>query len=189
MKLTNFVLLFSTLSLMACSSKPTYLVVSPELSNQTPTNIQYMNKAVSLTVIDQRANAHIVQIKESDKPTQFFNSQERLSVLLNNALNSSYQKQNLRIDSQSENQLTITIKKALVDVDQGMLSYDAKTQIELQATLFNGRESYQKNYRVGRDTNGPFSPDLAILSRDFNQQLGKAFNQVINDIELKQMVK
>ena len=192
MKLKNLshVLLSCSLSLamFSCSNDPSYIVVSPDPIT-TPTNHKYVNKQINITVQDLRTNAHIVQIIQKDKAAVLINSQALLSDIITTSLTEQYRKQGLTFNSQATNQLEISLTKSMINVDQTTFAYQTNTEITLTAKLANGAQTLTKNLKINGKSNGPLSPDLAVLGRDFNQQLAKIIEQLINDPELSNMVK
>lgn len=183
--ITSFLL---TLVLFACSSTPSNIIVSPDLMGLS-SNIKYSNKTINLSVQDLRNSQHIVQILQKDKAAELINSQESLTGVIQTTLSKQLAKQGLMMNSSSSNQLDVNLVKAVITVNQTIFKYDTDTEITLSVQLANGEHTLTKNYRRTGKSNGPLSPDLAVLGRDFNQQLTKALNQLVNDPEIQALVK
>ena len=152
-------------------------------------NKQYSNKNINLTVHDLRTSPHIVQIMQKDKAATLVNSQIDLTNVIKTSLVEQYTKQGLTFNSQSINQLEISLVSAVINVEQTILKYTTKTQIELAVTMRNGEQILTKNFRQAGSSHGPLSPDLAVLARDFNQQLTTALSKLVNDAEIQNLVK
>ncbi|MGJ8694096.1 MAG: YajG family lipoprotein [Thalassotalea sp.] len=184
--LSSFVL---ALTLSGCSNTPSHLIVSPELNTNIAAVPQYLNKNINLSVQDVRANSHFVQILSAGEAATLINGHSDLAAVVQAGLSTALAKQGLSTNSMSSNQLQVNIEKALINVNQSLLNYETDSEITLSAVLANGQETLTKNFRVKGQSNGPFSPDLAVLGRDFNQQLTKAMNQLINDPDIQRLVK
>ncbi len=187
-------LIFCSISVLlsSCSSSQQNLIIMPDavllssISNQT-NNLQH--KSISLNVNDLRTNKHVVQIVKKDKPAQFINSETSLQVLIESTLNDEFKKKSAQINTIAPNQLTVNITNAVINVKQSLVKYDAKLTLEVTVSLFNGDKTLTKNYRRSSHNYGPLTADLAVLSRDFNQQLGKLLNSLVTDNELISLIK
>lgn len=182
------------LGISACSSAPSHIIISPEVS-QLSSNLPSLSgqslsgKSLALTVEDFRANHHLVQILKEGKAATLINGQSQLTELIKTSLLKSFKQQGINLNSASQNQLKVTIQTALINVEQTLFNYTTKSNIELIAELNNGNGTITKNYRVNGSSKGPLKPDLAVLGRDFNQQLGKALTRLLTDPELLSEVK
>lgn len=188
MKIKQVLTFCLTLALFACTTTPSHIIVAPDMMgfvNQT----KYNNKTINLAVQDLRTSAHIVQIMQKDKAAVLVNSQTDLAKVMKASLVEQYAKQGLTFNSQSSNQLEIKLVSAIINVDQTVLKYSTKTQIEFAVIMRNGEQILTKNFRQSGSSNGPLSPDLAVLGRDFNQQLTKALSKLVNDVEIQNLVK
>ena len=177
-----------SLSMLACSTTPSNIIVSPDIMGLS-SKINYANKLINLSVQDLRNSAHVVQILQKDKAAVLVNSQSELNEIIQTTLSRQFAMQGLMMNDGASNQFDVSIVKALITVNQTIFKYDTETEITLSVQLANGENTLTKNYRRTGKSNGPLSPDLAVLGRDFNQQLTKALNQIVNDPEIQALVK
>lgn len=184
------VILLCIFGLTACSSSPkTFIVMPDEVSLTSDVNSVLKNKSIALNVNDLRSNKHIVQIIKKNKAIEFINSDSQLSLLIQSTLTDEYQKKSAHITQNATNQLTVNISSAVVNVNQSPLKYEAKTTTVFNVTLYNGEKTLTKKYSHSTKSNGPLTAELAVLSRDFNQQLGKIINNLVNDHEVITLLK
>lgn len=171
----------------ACSSKPTSIVVAPEILNQPANN--YANNAVALDVVDERSSQHVVQIIKKDEAATLYPSQVALESIIDASLKTAYKAQKLNIVEQANKKISVSIVQALINVDQRLMNYDATNTIELMVTITNQEKTLNKRYKNKGTSEGALSADIAVLERDFNQQLGKLLAKVLNDKAIQEFIK
>lgn len=177
----------NTLLLSACTSSPTHLVIAPDLITNKQTNLQL--KQLQISVQDMRPARHVMQVLKKDQPAQLFSSQQALTDAIKSALNDGFQQAGAQITQVGGNAIDVTVNKALISVDQGLVEYKASNAIVLSISIDNGEQSLQKTYRIKGSSNGPLKADVAVLERDFNQQLGKLLNDIIGDPQVHQFLR
>lgn len=191
-KLTAILSFFLLFGLSACNNTPSHIIIAPQLMNTTP--IKYSNKQLNFSVVDNRTTSHVVQILKADQAAQLFSSQDHLQKTIHTTLSQALKKQgivltDLAIDQSDTNKLTIYIDNALISVQQDTLKYKANNEITLRAVVTNQAQTLTKNFTTRGNSNGPLTADLAVLERDFNQQLGKLLTQILNNAELATAIK
>lgn len=186
MKLTFLVIGLVSL-ITACSTIPHHVVVSPELIESSKGI--YFDNQVQLRVIDQRTNKFVVQITEENKPAILLSSQKSLSQIITQSLTPVLNKQGLKINKFTNKHLEIVIDTALISVQQNLLNYKAKNTISLKATVKNGETKLTKNFTITGDSKGPLTADIAVLERDFNNQLASTLLRITNSVEVQAAIK
>jgi len=187
MKLTLLLTLSLLAMLSACSSAPTHVVISPELSGYSK-GVYFDNK-VQLNVTDQRSTNYIVQILQDDKPAQLLSSQNTLTNIIKETISPVLRKQGLGIDTFSNVYLDIMIDNALINVEQSLFNYTAKNTIALRVLVKNGDTVLTKNFNISGSSNGPLKADIAVLERDFNNQLAATLVRITNSFEIQSAIK
>lgn len=173
--------------LSACSNGPTSVVIAPQI---IPTNTyNFMNKSAQLNVIDSRSSTHVVQILKEGEAATLYSSQTSLSSVISKSLSDSLKVQNLSLKENDSNSITVFIDKALITVDQSMMKYTAKNEISLRVSVANGEQTLSKKYDTTGKSNGPLRADIAVLERDFNQQIGKVLTQILADKSIHSQIK
>jgi uncharacterized lipoprotein len=185
----SFLLLFG---LSACNSTPSHIIIAPQLMNTT--SIIYSNKQLNFSVVDNRIANHVVQILKANQAAQLFSSQDNLQKTIHTTLSQVLKKQglvltDLAIDKNDINKLTIYIDNALISVQQDTLKYKANNKITLRVVVTNQAQTLTKNFTTRGNSNGPLTADLAVLERDFNQQLSQLLTQILNNAELATAIK
>ena len=165
------------LTLGACSSAPTHLIVSPEINS--PQDNNYNKTQIQLDVIDMRTSNHIVQISEEDQPAIILSSQQRLDKIIKSTLTQSWQQQGLTFNNLALNKVTILIDKAIISVNQTTLSYDTQSEIVLRVSIKNNQQTLTNTFKIRSNSNGPLQADIAVLERDFNQQLTQLLSNIL----------
>ena len=173
--------------LISCSVLPTHVVVAPELLSLN--NANYQNKQATFTVNDLRVAKHVIQILRKDEAAQLMTSQDTLTNIIEQSLLPHYKKQGLMINNAASNHIEVLIDKALINVDQTLMSYKVTNIIALRVKINNGEKTLTKNFNVKGSSNGPLKADIAVLERDFNQQLASLLTQILNHHELSSFMK
>lgn len=175
----------------ACANKPSHVVISPDLSitNGTSNQQMYQNKQASITITDMRSAQHVVQIIRKDEAAEVYSSQAPLAKIIEKTLTAEFKKQGLGINTQANNAIKIIIDNALVSVQQEMMKYQVNNQLIIRVKVNNGAQTLSNTFKVRGTSEGPLSADIAVLERDFNQQLAQLLAQVINNTEIQHFIK
>jgi len=164
-------------TLAACSTAPTHLIVAPELSSIA--NHHYNEKQLQLNVVDMRTSNHIVQILKEGKAATILSSQQRLEKIINKTLTEAWKNQGITFNYLSEEKINITIDKAVISVKQSAMSYDTQSEIILQVKISNAKETLTNSFKIRSNSEGPLQADIAVLERDFNQQLSRLLSNIL----------
>lgn len=177
--------------LTACANKPTNVVIAPDLSitNSTQSQNQYQNKQASIAVTDMRSAQHVVQILRKDEAAEIYSSQQPLNSIIKQTLTSEFKKQGLEVKDQASNTIEIIIENSLISVQQEMMKYQVNNELVIRVKVNNGKETLSNTFKVRGKSEGPLRADIAVLERDFNQQLSTLLSQIINNVEIKSFVK
>lgn len=173
--------------LTACSNGPTSVVVAPQIMQTNAYN--FMHKSAQLDVIDSRSSTHVVQILKEGEAATLYPSQAPLASVISKSLSDSFKVQNLSIKESAANSITVFIDKALITVNQSMVKYTAKNEIALRVSISNGDQTLNKKYNATGNSNGALNADIAVLERDFNQQVGKVLGQILADQAIQEFIK
>ena len=189
-KLPSALALSGLLMLGACSQTPSHLIVAPQLI--TASSGKYLNKQAHIKVTDMRTGNHIVQIMRPEQAAQLFSSQAPLKEIVAQSINSQLKKQGLVLSSDTSsatNAIEIVIDQALIKVDQQMVQYKVSSEIRLTVKINNGPQTLTRSFRNRGSSHGPLQADIAVLERDFNQQLATLLTQVIDNFEIQQFIR
>ena len=175
----------------ACANKPTHVVISPDLSiiNSPSSKTEYQNKQARITVTDIRSAQHVVQILRKDEAAEIYSSQQPLSIIIKQTLISEFKKQGLAINAQANNAIEVIIENSLISVQQEMMKYQVNNELMIHIKVNNGEQTLSNTFKVRGTSEGPLSADIAVLERDFNQQLTKLLTQIINNVEIRNFIK
>lgn len=179
------------LVLTACANKPTYVVIAPDLSinNSASSQGAYQNKQASLTVTDLRSAQHVVQVLRKDEAAEVYSSQQPLNRIIEEALTAEFKKQGLEITAQAGNIIEIIIDNGLSSVQQEMMKYQVNNELVIRVTINNGSQTLSNTFKVRGTSEGPLRADIAVLERDFSQQLTQLLSQVITNSEIQRFIK
>lgn len=176
-----------TLFLSGCATKVQQVIIAPE-ANFQQSNI-YEQKAARINISDLRRTSHIVQVIKAEQAAQLYSSQQSLFTVVTKYLTAGYKSNGLKISDLASNEINITIEYALVDVQQSLLKYSAKSEIKLKVVINNQQQTLTRNFIINGNNKGPLKADLAVLERDFNQQLAKVLTQIIESKDIQQFLK
>lgn len=184
--LTIILLTIIGITLLGCANDPTHLIVAPEVMG--PSHIKYQSQDAQLAVTDLRVAKHIIQITQKDKAAQLMTSQEDLSVIIKQTLAPQLSTQGLILTDVSDNYIEIIIDNALISVEQTVMSYSATNEISLRVKVKNNEQTLTKTFNSRGNNTGPLGVDIAVLERDFNQQLSNALTRILEDQEIQQFI-
>ena len=175
----------------ACANKPTHVVIAPDLSiiNSPSSQTEYQNKQARITVTDIRSAQHVVQILRKDEAAEIYSSQQPLSNIIEQTLISEFKKQGLAINAQANNAIEVIIENSLISVQQEMMKYQVNNELMIHVKVNNGEQTLSNTFKVRGTSEGPLSADIAVLERDFNQQLTKLLTQIISNVEIRNFIK
>ena len=176
-----------TLGLFACSNKGHHIIVSPEVM-QTTSN-HYQGKQANITFTDLRTISHIVQIKRPDtEVAQLYSAQNPLLPIIKTPLIAAFEKNALQVAPLANNQIEVFVEEALINVKQTLVKYQATNTLAVRVVINNGKETLTKKFVTNGKSKGPFSADLAVLERDFNQQLSQLLLQIVENPDIRNTI-
>jgi uncharacterized lipoprotein len=167
------------------------VVIAPDLSitNSASNQSNYQNKQASLTVTDMRTAQHVVQILKKDEAADVYSSQQPLNQIIEQTLTAEFKKQGLEINAQAGNIIEIIIDNGLISVQQEMIKYKVNNELVIRVTVNNGAQTLSNTFKVRGTSEGPLKADIAVLERDFSQQLTQLLSQVITNSEIQRFIK
>ncbi|TWX70387.1 YajG family lipoprotein [Colwellia sp. C1TZA3] len=183
----NLLFLSAATLLLACSTPIKQVIVSPEIN--VGSSNAFQQKQVQLRFSDLRRSNHIVQILHTGEATQLYSPQQRIVDVVSAALTPALIANGLQIQPLAVNQVEVIIDNALVSVQQQILKYSASNQMSFRVIVNNGKNTLTKTFKITGTSNGPLKADLAVLERDFNQQLTRLLSQIVQSKELQQFIQ
>ena len=176
-----------TLALSSCANSPSHLIIAPELN--MPAVMNYHDQQVQFHVTDLRTAKHIIQILHEGEAAELMTSQVVLTEIIQKTLVEEFSKQGLDINQSADNNIDVIIDKALINVKQDLMSYQAVSNISLRIKVKNTQQTLTKTFNSKSTSTGPLSADVAVLERDFNQQLSNALINILTNKEISQFIK
>ncbi|WP_019026617.1 YajG family lipoprotein [Colwellia piezophila] len=176
-------LAFLLVSIFSCGTTPTHLIVSPQVY-LAPSNL-LANKVVDITVVDMRTSTHIIQILEKDEAAVILSAELRLEDTIQDLLVSHWQRQGLVFTNPTENNMVVTIEKAIISVEQESVTYTTQSEIIIKVTIDNDKQTLTSSFKKRAYSDGALQADIAVLEREFNQHLSALLKQILisKDIE------
>lgn len=176
-------LLLLLASIVGCSTMPTHLIVSPQIS-LSPSN-QLIGKEVQLRVVDMRTSPHIIQILEKNEPAIILSSEQRIENIIHDTLSTHWQLQGLTINGSTTNKMTVTVEKAVISVVQESVSYSTQSEIIIKVAIDNSKQTLTSNFKTRAHSEGALNADVAVLEREFNQHLSTLLMQMLTSNDIK----
>lgn len=180
---------FFILLLNGCANSKQKLIIAPQVTEKF-SNL-YAQISVNLKTSDTRASAHIVQILRKDKAAELINSAIPISIIVEKSISNIFKQQGLKITNTNignKINITIFIDTALISVEQDLMKYQVNNTISLRLQTVKANNTLTKNFNSHGKSNGPLNADLAVLERDFNQQLAKLIQQIAADTEIQTFI-
>lgn len=187
MKFKILLTLFLLNIITACTTSPKHIVLYPELIGYSKG--VYFDKKVQLNVIDQRSSSQVVQILKDNEPAHLLSSQDSLTNIVNKSISPVLRTQGLTIETYANTKINIIINTALINVKQNLVNYTAKNTISLKVFVSSSDKVISKIFNVTGQSNGPLTADIAVLERDFNNQLASLLVKITNDVEIQNAIK
>ncbi|SES67708.1 YajG family lipoprotein [Thalassotalea agarivorans] len=172
--------------LAACATPVKHVIVAP-LMMYTPSKV-YLNKEASLTVSDARASKNVLTINKKDQAT-YLGSQEALDTIVERELRIGLSKKGLTLNGGANNSINVEIKQADTVVEQTMTDYVAKNEFNFLVTVKSGEKTLTKTFKINGENNGVLNADVAVMERDYNQNLGKIIARILQSAEIQQAIK
>ncbi len=185
--LTKLLIVIVSSILIACSAPIKRVIVSPEL--HIGSSNAFQQKQIQLRVKDMRTLSHIVQIEQLEHPAQLYPAQQSLEQSVETSLSSALKAHGLTIQPQAKNQVEVIIDSALVKVEQTLLKYGASNEIIFRVVINNSEGTLTKSFKTSGTSKGPLKADIAVLERDFNQQLAKLLTEIVKSEEIQQFLQ
>lgn len=180
--LTLFFITSVTL-LTACSTPIKHVIVNPELRMTNST--VYQQKQAQISFTDLRKANHIVQVLRTNEAAELYSPQQPLVDTIKASLTASFKANALQLKPLATNKIDVIIDNALINVQQELVKYTANNEIILRVIAKSGQQTLTKTFKISGNSHGPFNADIAVLERDFNQQLGKLLTQITQNKELQ----
>ncbi|WP_371378295.1 YajG family lipoprotein [Thalassotalea aquiviva] len=188
MKLKLIPVISIALLLAACASEPETITLKPQLTNK-PMQV-YSTKPASLSVYDNRAQSHIVEIITSQENSSVINTDVPLSSVLDQQFSQEMANQGLVFSHENADlSINFQVKRARTYVNQDVLDYRANTIIKLNVIVENPAQTLSKTFTLRATNRGPLKANVDKLQKDFNLQLSKLIVQVLEDEQLQSFIK
>lgn len=170
-------------ALTACSSKPTHIIVSPVLNSVVGHN--YNEKTVQFNVVDMRTSSPVVQILKVGKAATILSSQQLLEKIIADTLTRGWKKQQLFFAPLAAEKINIIITKAVIQVNQKTIRYTTQSEIILRVEITNAKQTLTTHFTIKGNSKGPLQADIAVLEREFNQQLSELLEKILASDDIK----
>lgn len=173
--------------LVSCSSTEHHqLIVAPSLIGKLPESYQQLAK---LATVDLRAQSHLVQIQRAGEAAKLYSSQTGLTDVLQPLLTQAFEQQGLQFTDDAPVKIKLAIDKALITVNQDLMRYSANNHIVLRFIIDKAEQTLTKSFSSNGSSEGPLTADIAVLERDFNQQLSNLLMQALTDAEIQSFIR
>jgi len=173
--------------LTGCANSSKTMVISPQVNSITTNNLT--GKVAQLDVTDLRNSIHIITVFKDDQAAQLISSSSNIKQIVLSSLTKSLASNGLTFGVNAINNFTVIINTAQISVQQSMLNYQAKSEITLTAKIQSSEQTLTKTYNSTTVSEGALNADIAVLERDFNQQLSAVLLQIVDDKEIHQFIE
>jgi uncharacterized lipoprotein len=132
-----------------------------------------------------RTSTHIVQILKKAKAAKILSAEQRLENTIEDVLTQQWQQQGLLLSKTAKNDITVTIEKAVISVDQESVSYTTQSEIVIKVTIDNDKQTLTSRFKNRAHSEGALNADISALEREFNQHLSTLLKQMISSKDIK----
>lgn len=175
------------LSMIGCAQKPSQMVIAPDvrISNSNA----YSQLSAHVSVIDLRTHNHIIEINKENQAKHLVSNANDFAQSLAREFKQALTNSGLSLTGDQQQQFSLTINQATISVEQSLSRYKTNSTITLTAQLKNPQQTLTKTFKSKANSEGILTADIAVLERDFNQQLGKLIGQIVSDQEILQFMQ
>ena len=124
-----------------------------------------------------------------NEDAKLYPAQQSLDKAIETTLSTALKANSLTIQSQAKNQVEVNIDSALVKVQQTLLKYGTSSEIIFRVVISNSEGTLTKSFKTSGTSKGPLKADIAVLERDFNQQLAKLLTEIVKSEEIQQFLQ
>lgn len=136
---------------------------------------------VALSVIDHRAQNHLVRLHKGSQPAEFATTSQPLASLISQELRSSINTSNESIQS-----FDVSIDKALCTVQQSLSSHTAVCEVVIIASSEDPRGELTKTFSRRRTREGSLQVNFDDLNNDLSDLFSSTLNSAIQDSGVQQ---
>jgi len=181
------IIAFFTTILTACASEPKQMILSAQIPIYN--SIAYMGKSANIRISDLRNKAYIIAIHRKGEASELIPVNRSLIDVIGGSYKKALINSGLKNSSSSNNSIHLTIDVAKIDVDQKMVSYKTVDQLTLTVKVTSEKGIFTKTFNNKGKSDGGLSADLAVLERNFNQNMTKLLLKIINDSEIQEFLE
>ena len=173
--------------LAGCSTTNQQIIVAPQL--MTNNQSIYQQIPMQLSITDMRTKQHLVQVLHEGKAAQLFSPANDFSDAIVSTLQKSWQQQGIAFSAVSANNIEVIIDSALISVQQSTLKYTTASELRLRVKITKGDQTQTTNFKSTGSSEGALKADIAVLERDFNQQLGTLLNNILTNSDIQTFLR
>lgn len=173
-------------TLTGCASAPTSLILAPDAPLITSSAQQ---GSLQLTSVDRRSEQYVVKVRNGDGAAELLSPSQAPRQLLDQGVRQGFSQLGYQLDPASNTQMTLVLDKAVLEIDQGTFSHDAKGLFEATVKINTKVQTLTKTFTVTSAFSGPMKPDLARIEREVNDRLSQLMTNIVNDEELQQFIR
>lgn len=181
------IVLVSAVTLFGCSQKPSQMIIAPDV--RTVSSNAFAGFSAKVSVEDLRTHLHIIEIKKEDKASHLVSNANDFAIAIEQQLTQALKSNQLQISPSNQQTFAVTINQAYVKVAQSLSRYKANSRLTLTVQVKKGESTLTKTFNSKSSSEGLLAADIAVLERDFNQQLGNLISQIVGDVEIHQFVR
>ncbi|WP_297480709.1 YajG family lipoprotein [uncultured Photobacterium sp.] len=185
----KYVVLVSALVLSACAATPPAPVALMPTAVFT-SQPWAKNKTLNLTCVDQAPNSYIAVIDNgSTENVQVIQPQQPLSLTLRQALAQQLTGQGFSITNNAASTMAVKVEKALITVKQGLMTYNMRSELQLQLMVNTPDGQFTKRYSGRSSREDALTASNKDIATSMNKLMNSVLNEIANDSELNKYLK
>jgi len=186
--LTLPALLLSTLFLSACSTTPSSVKLTPQLTKTSnmPQITAEDKPSWLISSDDFRTARYLIAISSGDGVAELINESESSRSMIENVLYTQWEKQGVTFNEEKNNayQLKVQLVTLLSEVEKGTVSDESDNNIVIKIQLTSDKKVFSKTFRSHSQEEFPFRASVDKLTEKLNTQLSQLLDQIVQDPEL-----
>ncbi|WP_372883205.1 YajG family lipoprotein [Psychromonas sp.] len=180
-----FTSIFVAFFLFSCSSVPSTMQVTPEISTGKNPPVIDSNNIWSLSSQDRRIARYLIEISAGDGPATLINEADSSHRIIMQTLNKEWQAQGLIISPGSEYKIDLQLIKILAKVKQSTYKHEINSEVVIKIQLNANNKVYNKTFNSNAISEAPLNANSKKISKQLNTQLSQLLTEIALDPEIK----
>jgi len=188
-RISQTLLIMSSLILSACSTSPLSITMNPTLSAITSNSPAIGKRNWQLSSQDFRTAHYLILVTEGEGAATLINDAQNSRLIIEQALRKKWTEYGLKLNAQSKHKMTIQLIKLQAKVKQTSFTHTINSTVTINVRLESGNTIFNKIFTSNNKEEAPFSVNIKKTGAKLNTQLSLLLDEIINDQVLNNKLK